>query len=71
MAAACFACLESRVYAGLNSSAFHVYTVLSRCAVLTRLKAVLQTVIAFPPVCSYNTAMDAQAMVLCETIRGG
>jgi hypothetical protein len=30
---------EFRVYAGRNSPAIHVYMVLSRCAVLTRLKA--------------------------------
>ena len=34
---------EFRVYAGLNSPAFHVSAVLSRCAVLTRLKAELRT----------------------------
>ncbi len=58
--------LEYRVYAGLNNSAFHVQAVLSRCAALIRLKAVLQTVIAFGPACSYNAIRDSQA-----TLQGG
>jgi hypothetical protein len=35
--------LESRVYAGLDSPAFHVYTVVNRSAVWTRLKAEIPT----------------------------
>jgi dCTP diphosphatase len=35
--------LEYRVYAGLNSLVFRVETVLSRCAIMNRLKAELQT----------------------------